>query len=114
VIVDEARHPKCRRGVIGCNGQQQSVNFAGKAGAIARRRNQTALAIKTDGNDNTATSLRAIADARNDFRARQTGVLGDIRLQPVQKRWPCVSAHDFDCGATIGIAQMNEGEVDVQ
>jgi hypothetical protein len=44
-----ACHPKCRRGVIGCHGEQQLVDFARKVGAITRRGKQTDFGIDADG-----------------------------------------------------------------
>jgi hypothetical protein len=95
-------------------GEQQLVDFAGKVGAITRRRNQTALGIDTDGNGNAAASLRAPVGVANDFAARQAAVDGEISLQPFRKCFPCASPGDFDCVTPVGIAQAHKGEVEVQ
>jgi len=114
VTVDEACHPKCRRGVIGCNGEQQLIGLVGKAGAITRRRNKTTFRIDTDGNDNAVTSFWAIADGSNDSSVRQTTALGEVLLQPFQKRRYRGSSRDFDRSAAGGIAQTHEGEIHIQ
>src|SRR5205823_10698278 len=54
VMVEEASCPKCCCGMIRRYGEQQLVNFGRKVGVITRRRNQTALGINADGDDNTA------------------------------------------------------------
>ena len=114
MIVDKARHPKCGGGTIGGDGEEQLVDFVGKIGAVAHRRNHTALGINADGNDNAAPSLRAIADAANDFPTRQAAVESEILLQPFRKHWPCASARDFDRGTAVGIAQTDKSKVEVQ
>jgi hypothetical protein len=114
VILDEACHPKCRRGLIGGHGEQQVVDFAGKVGAITRRGNQTNFGIDTDRKDNAATRPRAIADAWNTFAAQEATAFGEVGLQPFQKPWPRFSARNFDGGTAIGIAQTHEGAVQVQ
>ena len=111
MIVDEAGHPKCRRGVISRHGEQQLVDFARKVGTIARRRDQTAFGIDADGNDNAATFLRAIADVANDLPARQAAALGEVVLQPFRKSRPCAALRDLDRGLRAGIAQAHKGEV---
>ena len=78
-------------GMMGGDEEQQLVDFVGKIGAVAHRRNHTALGINADGNDNAATSLRAIADVANNFPTRQAAVLGEIVLQPFRKCRPCAS-----------------------
>src|SRR6266700_2876688 len=54
VIVDEASCAKCRCGMIRGDGEQQLVNFGGKVGVTTRCRNQTALRIDADRDDNAA------------------------------------------------------------
>jgi hypothetical protein len=114
VIVEEACHPKCRRGMVRRHGEQQLVDFAGKVRVMTRRCNQTALGIDADGNDNAAASLRATTDVANDFPARQAVIVGKILLQPFRKRVPCASSRDFDSGTPVGIAQTHKSEVEVQ
>ena len=73
-----------------CRGEQQLVIFAGKVGAIARRRDQTALGIDANRNDNTAISPHTAADVANDFPVRQAVIDDEILLQPFRKcttRW---------------------------
>jgi hypothetical protein len=96
------------------HGEQQLVNFGRKVGVITCRRNQTALGIDADGNDNTAASLRATTNIANDFAARQAAIDSEMILQPFQKCWPCASPRDFDRGASVGIAQTHKSEVEVQ
>src|SRR5258708_10522985 len=96
VIVDEACHPKCGGGMMGGDGEEQLVDFAGKVGAITRRRNHTALGIDVDGNDDAAASLRAAANIAYDFPARQAAVGAEVLLQPTRKCLPCASTRDFD------------------
>ncbi len=105
---------KCRCGMIRGYGEQQLVNLGGKVGVITGRRNQTALGIDADRDDNTAAFLRAIANVANDFPARQTAVDGEMILQPFRKRLPCASPRDFDRGTSGGIAQTHKSEVEVQ
>ena len=114
MIVEEACHPKCRRGVIGGHGEQQLVDFGRKIGAITRRRNQTSLGIDADGNDDAAAALRAAASVANDFPARQAAVDREILPQPFRKCLPCASPCDFDRGTPAGIAQTHKSEVEVQ
>ena len=114
VIVEEACRPKCRCGMIRRHGKQQLVNLGRKVSVITCRRDQAALGIDADGNDNTAASLRVIADIANDFPARQAAIDGEMILQPFRKCLPCASPRDFDRGAPVGIAQTHKSEVEVQ
>ena len=67
-LVDEGRALKCRRSVIGGQAQQKLVSLRGKADAITGRGHH-ALAIDTDGDDNTAIWLDAAADVGNHLHA---------------------------------------------
>ncbi len=114
VIVEEASCPECRCGMIRGHREQQLVNLGRKGGVITRRRDQTALGIDADGDDNTAAALRTTADVANDLPVRQGAVDGEMTLQPFGKCLPCASPRDFDRGAPVGIAQTHKSEVEVQ
>src|SRR5712672_3467709 len=114
VILDEACHPKCRRGMIGRHGEQELVDFPGKVGAITRRANQTELGIDADGNDNAATRSRAVADAWDTFVVQERTALGEARPQPFQKRRPWFSSRSLDGGSVFRIAQPHEGGIHIQ
>src|SRR5437763_10466347 len=88
-IIEEASRPKCCCSMIRRHGEQHLVNFGGKVGAITSRGNQTALAIDADRDDNTAASLRVIANVANDFPARQASVDREMILQPFRKGLRC-------------------------
>ena len=113
VSVEEPSRPKCRCGMIR-HRKQQLVSLGRKVGAITCRRDQTALGVDADGDDNTATLLRAIANIANDFPVRQAVIDGEMTLQPFRKGWPCVSPRDFDRGAPVGVTQTHKSEVEVQ
>src|SRR6202030_1937563 len=98
VIVDEASCPKCCCPMIRGHGEQQLVNFGRKVGVITCRRNQTALGIDADRDDNTAAVLRATANIANDFPVRQAAADGEMTLQPFRECLPCASPRDFDRG----------------
>jgi hypothetical protein len=114
VIVEEACCPKCCCAMIRGHGEQQLVNFGRKVGAITRRRDQTALGIDADGDDNTPALLRATANIANDFPARQAVIDGEMILQPFRKCLPRASPRDFDRGAPVGIAQTHKSEIEAQ
>jgi len=85
----QARVLKRRRSVIGSNGKEQLVNLARKVGASARSSDQASLGIDTNGNDNTATRLRA-AKVRNDFLTRKLTHTAQVSSQPFGECFPCV------------------------
>src|SRR5262245_2765212 len=112
-LMDEARALECCRGVIRSHRKQQLVNLGGKVGAITRRSYQTALGIYTDGNDNTAAWLHA-ANVGNDFLTRKLPEDGKVMLQPFGKSYPSIPPRHVDGSTAVGIAQANEGEIEVQ
>jgi hypothetical protein len=91
--------------MIGGHGEQQLVDFAGKVGAIAGRRNQTALGIDADGNDDAAAALRAVASVANDFPARQAAALGEIS----HKRTKAKSRYNASTNTSTNPAAMADG-----
>ena len=105
---------KRRCGMICRYGEQQLINFAGKGGVIARRRNQASLGTNADRNDNTAALLRAGANVADDLAARQAAVDGEMRLQPFRECSPCAPPSDFHRRTPARITQTHKGEVEVQ
>src|SRR5229473_5514355 len=109
----QARVLKRRRGVIGSNGKEQLVNLARKVGASARSSDQASLGIDTNGNDNTATCLRA-AKVSNDFLTRKLAHTALVSSQPFGECFPSVPPRHFDCAAPFGIAQPYKSEIQLQ
>ena len=109
-----AGRTKRRCGVICRYGEQQLVNFAGKGGVIARRRNQASLGSNADRNDNTAALLRAGTNVADDFTVRYVAIDGEMRLQPFRECLPRASPRDFDRRTPAWITQTHKGEVEVQ
>ena len=114
VIVEEAGRPKCRCGMIRRHGKQQLVNLGRKVSVITCRRDQAALGIDADGDDNTPALLRATANVAHDFPARQAAIDGEMILQPFGKCLPCAAQRDFNRRTPVGIAQTHKSEVEVQ
>ncbi len=67
-LVDEGRALECRRSVIRGQAEQKLVDLRGEAERDHRPR-PPALAIDTDGDDDTAIWLDAAADVGNDLHA---------------------------------------------
>jgi hypothetical protein len=100
--------------MIGGDGEEQLVDFAGKIGAIACRCNNTAFGVDANRNDNAAASLRAPAGFVNDFPVRQAAVDSEILMQPFRKCMPGAALRDFDRGTPVRIAEAHKSEVEEQ
>ena len=81
---------------------------------MTRRCNQPPLGSNTDGDNDTAAFLHAIADVADDFTVRYAAIDGEMTLQPFRECWPRASPRDFDRSAPVGIAQTHKREVEVQ
>ena len=85
VIVEEACRPKCRCGMIRRHGKQQLVNLGRKVSVITCRRDQAALGIDANGNDDAPARRRAAADVGNDLLAR-AGDNGEAALKILEEK----------------------------
>src|ERR1700720_4782199 len=87
-LLDKECVLKCCGGVIRSYGKQLLIDLVREIGAIGRRRNETAFAVDTDRNHDTAAGSFAPANVSHDFFPRNLTELSEVLLQPFRKRLP--------------------------
>src|SRR6266446_194786 len=113
-LIDEACVLKCCCGIIRSHGKQLLIDLVGKIGAITRSSNETAFAVDTNRNHDTAAGFLDPVDIGHNFLPRNLTEHSEVLLQPFLKCLPRIPPRHLDHLTPCGIAQSDKSEIQLE